>query len=1551
MSWHPWFAIPGVPPGTIYPVTAIDRTSDHIDLFVTGPDGGSYSAYWDVSSGWSLWFRIDGGFTKGASQIAVVARTPEHMDLFVTGTDGGVYSNYWDAASGWASGWSRIDGGFSNAHSPVTAVARDSNHLDLFVASASGEVYTTHWDDVNSWGTWSRIDTGFAKATSTFPIAVVARSTTHIDLFTTGTDGGVYSSYWDDAEGWAYWFRVDAALASAKSAVTAIARDSNHMDLFVIAASDVVYTTFWDATSGWATWFRVDNTFTARSGATVTSIARVPDRLDLFVPANDGGVSTTSWNSSDGGDRIWFKIDQPSTLTAFDVAIVSRSPESMDIFITADDEQTDPVRSTYWDPAPGVLRKATVRFDTYDDDKNDNTAVHVFIKTRKSDSSNPNPNPSYLSNSTALARYASTGTLDGAGPNPYLASGAYLGFGSTFKNSSSHTFDLDLASDGISVNDVVLPETDIHILAAGDDQWIFDYTVTLYFDEGSYSFTSKVNGVNGIILDQSNRNYTGIGTENPLRSVTDPVIVKPTMAAVLSKITLEFSTHGDNKNSDTSVNVHLVNRLVGGQEQDILIALNIFPGETFPNTGSRNDLYRRICWSPADDSFPSNIIRLSDMVLPVCYIVIYQGGEDRWIFDYQLTLEFTDPLSFNKKPLIFSTRYNGVVLDQDHNKHAGVYAGASFPRIAPPTAPFLSNQPIYYNGTAAKHISLDFLQSKLAEFINDRNGGDGSANPPLRKIVLTSTAGAQQIEDPILIPESYADLKALINGGDGTVRYVSNPISLNQTEADGGWGDAYFGLVTSASLDMLINAENPLDAPPLTLALQFVPDGWMWNGVSGITQIDRFSIALLLTLQRLARINDSDVAITVADLMAWVDTIENAPDDAKAPLKEDYIKVIFDTDSSWDPGGIIRQNIRDTIYSKIQSPDVISDRSNRDDINSLVTSWLTGGIADDDANTDDNNIVINDIGFQDNDLVIDYQGPTNVFVPAKPRNWPTGHDFSPSTLAHIDHIIVLTMENRSFDHMLGYLRLPVENGGLGRNDVDGLRGGEFNPYKGQNFPSYELSGTLFAPGPPNGYEPMAQSINCGMMDGFVKSYAEQNGDALAGNVMGYYTGRQVPAYDAVVRDFALGQRWFCSHPGSTFPNRFYELTGRPNLDSRGFWEFGNSNPIRPVFTPTIFDYLNGAVDPILGTPLTWRYFEHGYCTLRFFAAHTFNSENVVTYEDPENGFVASAHSGNLPSVTFIDPHFVDYPPGSTCGEPPSDIADGQVLIREIVEAVVAGPAWNKTLLIITYDESGGFYDHVPPPQAPRVSDDFPILTLGGRIPTMVVSPWVKPGSVFGSDTGNDFFDHTSILKTIVRRFLPNDPPYMGARFAAANDLSSVLEAAPHSPQFLPFIRYRLEFVSSGLLLDFGSTDPKSKASLHQAPGDGSPGQDFSFEDAGDGYVYLRGVTNGLYVTALADSANLVMDWKYAADGGGPDKGTPPMQKWKFSRTSLTSTTRNEFVISNQGKTGLVLRPARAAKSNSLVELVTASPMSGPMVNPNAWNISSPLLSDSTVVSR
>ena len=143
--------------------------------------------------------------------------------------------------------------------------------------------------------------------------------------------------------------------------------------------------------------------------------------------------------------------------------------------------------------------------------------------------------------------------------------------------------------------------------------------------------------------------------------------------------------------------------------------------------------------------------------------------------------------------------------------------------------------------------------------------------------------------------------------------------------------------------------------------------------------------------------------------------------------------------------------------------------------------------------------------------------------------------------------------------------------------------------------------------------------------------------------------------------------------------------------------------------------------------------------------------------DPANGFFADAKNGTLPSVSYIDPHFIELPPNANCDGPVADIKAGQDLVQKVVEAVVTSPQFVNTLLVITYDEHGGFYDHVPPPEAVPFTSESPIKTYGIRVPAFFISPWVKAGSVFGHDANASaaplYFDHTSILKTIARRFM------------------------------------------------------------------------------------------------------------------------------------------------------------------------------------------------------
>jgi phospholipase C len=387
-------------------------------------------------------------------------------------------------------------------------------------------------------------------------------------------------------------------------------------------------------------------------------------------------------------------------------------------------------------------------------------------------------------------------------------------------------------------------------------------------------------------------------------------------------------------------------------------------------------------------------------------------------------------------------------------------------------------------------------------------------------------------------------------------------------------------------------------------------------------------------------------------------------------------------------------------------------------------------------------------------LTIDYILPQGQLEPFPENPQPP---LDPGLLANIDHIVVLMMENRSFDHMLGYLS---KHGG--RADVDGLHGGEKNHHKNKDYTSFPLANTLFPVSPSHAHNSVVNQVNAGKMDGFVADFAHHYEDdgIDPGTAMGYYEADKVPVYDVLAREFLICQRWFSAHPGPTFCNRFYTLTGRLNRDADGRFQFDNPHgaDFVPVSNKTIFDHLREK-------GVSWHYYEQGYCFLRMFERYTFDDTFVVKAHDPSKGFFASARAGTLPSVSFIDPDFIDVPPGNDDG-PPADVMAGQRLIAEIVQALMAGPGWAKTLFLITYDEHGGFFDHVPPPAAIPVSA---INEYGVRVPTIVVSPWVKRGVV--SDV---VFDHTSVLKTIARRFLSTNPPDMGERMAAANDLSMVL---------------------------------------------------------------------------------------------------------------------------------------------------------------------------------
>ena len=482
--------------------------------------------------------------------------------------------------------------------------------------------------------------------------------------------------------------------------------------------------------------------------------------------------------------------------------------------------------------------------------------------------------------------------------------------------------------------------------------------------------------------------------------------------------------------------------------------------------------------------------------------------------------------------------------------------------------------------------------------------------------------------------------------------------------------------------------------------------------------------------------------------------VEYDKDNGLVDLRSD--KKLIKTDASVNvsdlPDGVFASGVEDKFNGKIAD----TLKENRDAINRLVTRLVVGG-----------DFYVMGVSSDGQALRIDY-----ILPPGQLEPFPEAPQapLDPGLLKNIEHIVVVMMENRSFDHMLGYLSKEGHKDGTKRPDVDGLRGGEKNRYKGRDYQSFALTDTVFLESPCHSFDCVANQVDAGKMDGFVADFAnhyEATG-ADPGKIMGYYNATALPVYDALAREFLVCDRWFAAHPGPTFCNRFYTLTGRLNRDANGRFEFDNphGSEFTPVSTKTIFDHLNDH-------GVSWRYYEHGYCFLRMFERYTFDNQNVVDAGEDSINFVTSARAGTLPSVTFIDPDFIDVPPGFDDG-PPADIAAGQHFIGTVVDALIKGPLWSKTLLIITYDEHGGFFDHIPPPAAVAVSA---IDHYGVRVPALVISPWVGQGKVTHPDL---VFDHTSIAKTIARRFMSANPPDMGERMAAANDLSMVLRPTPRT---------------------------------------------------------------------------------------------------------------------------------------------------------------------------
>jgi phospholipase C len=368
--------------------------------------------------------------------------------------------------------------------------------------------------------------------------------------------------------------------------------------------------------------------------------------------------------------------------------------------------------------------------------------------------------------------------------------------------------------------------------------------------------------------------------------------------------------------------------------------------------------------------------------------------------------------------------------------------------------------------------------------------------------------------------------------------------------------------------------------------------------------------------------------------------------------------------------------------------------------------------------------------------------------------------------AQIDHVVVLMLENRSFDSILGRL-YPDDP------TYRGLTLNESNVYAGTPYPVWhgEGMGTDIActprPDPGELFTDMDEQLfglppkpASPTMGGFAANYATQNasseGPFLPGNVMHYFSAAQVPVISTLAKAFGVCDQWHAPAPCQTWPNRFFAHTGT----SLGYVD-NHTFPI-PFDAPSIFRQLQDQGE-------TWRVYFHDMPQsglLRDVWLYTLFHCKFFSQ------FLADAHTGSLPSYSFIEPRyfsdlFLNRIPNDE--HPPHDIGYGEQLIAQVYNAVRSSPCWKSTMLIITYDEHGGCFDHVPPPAA--IPPDgvvnnpygFRFDRYGVRVPAVIVSPYVPPGSRIKPqpnprDGVTYPFDHTSIIATVRELFMKGAPP-------------------------------------------------------------------------------------------------------------------------------------------------------------------------------------------------
>jgi phospholipase C len=371
----------------------------------------------------------------------------------------------------------------------------------------------------------------------------------------------------------------------------------------------------------------------------------------------------------------------------------------------------------------------------------------------------------------------------------------------------------------------------------------------------------------------------------------------------------------------------------------------------------------------------------------------------------------------------------------------------------------------------------------------------------------------------------------------------------------------------------------------------------------------------------------------------------------------------------------------------------------------------------------------------------------------------------------IRHVILLIMENRSFDHMLGGLATVIPG-------LDGV-----NPQ--QPRVNLDPAGQAYAQAPTEvrqtAYDPkhehadvviQLQNQNSGFVLDFAQAYPASTPQDRQ-QIMDYFPADFLPGLHSLSRDFTVCDRWYCSVPGPTWPNRFFALSGTSL--GRILMPTGITNPatyFRQTQT-TLFDRLNQA-------GRSWKNYYYDFPS-SWLLLRNLLPDKLPHYRPIDEFFRDVRDEKSFPEFVFLEPKY--FGADENDDHPPHNIMKGEKLIADVYNAIRSNPGlWNNSLLVITFDEHGGLFDHVTPPGAVAPDnhrEEYTFDQLGLRVPALLISPWVS------RTVEHTQFDHTSVLKYLIDKWSLGP---LGLRAAAAASIAVALRESSPRTDTIPFIR-------------------------------------------------------------------------------------------------------------------------------------------------------------------